>query len=124
MGNPFGVKEIAKTLRLIVGAHDQFEADNRRGIWNAPASSMEHRNHRQHYRSRRNVEYVGSNDAHCVKNSRAMFIEHALWIPGRPACVAEATGVALIAFVPAVITVLCVQQGIEIVVEANVVLDR
>ena len=40
-----------------------------------------------------------------------MLIEHALGIPSRPACITKPAGLAFVAFVPAVIAVLCVQQA-------------
>ena len=53
-----------------------------------------------------------------------MLIEHSLRIAGRSARITEAAGIPLVAFVPATVSILSVEQSIEVVVEADVLLDR
>ena len=84
---------------------------HRRRVGNAPAVGVEHRHHGQHHRSGRKVEDVGRDDRHCVEHGRAVLVEHALRISGGAAGVAQAAGIALVAFVPAVIAVFSRKQA-------------
>ena len=53
-----------------------------------------------------------------------MLIEHSLRIAGCPARITEAAGIPPVAFVPATASISSASQSIEVVVEADVLLDR
>jgi len=53
-----------------------------------------------------------------------MLVEHALGVPVVPLVYTQAARVPLVAFMPAIIAILGVEQVVELAVEADVMLDR
>ena len=118
------MEQLAHLLRPVVGAQHQLAADHRRRPRHAPGIGVEHRHDRQDHGLRRQIEAVRRHFRIRVQHRRAMLVEHALGVAGGAAGVAKAAGIALVALVPAVIAVLGGDPGVELVLEADEMLDR